>query len=171
MSVWSVSFSLHLFAINLAQYLSVCKFAVAIGIDRVWLLIGCVYPLLVNIYVFQRELCWKMSFCFKSCFWLFSTKQFVFSSLPSSPFLGWQTLLMPFDASINRFVIFPGVSLTISPVLMNFHTSAQMLMFHWCSNDAMKSYSIKLRDQLHSLGVAAQSLGKTYVFLILSQLL
>lgn len=78
---------------------------------------------------------------------------------------------MPFDASTNRFVILPGVSLTISPVLMNFHTSAQMLMFHWCANDVWKSYSIKLRDQIDSLGVTAQSLGKTCVFLILSQLL
>lgn len=47
---------------------SVCKFVIAIGIDRVWLLIGCVYPLLINMYVFRTELCWKMSFCFKSCY-------------------------------------------------------------------------------------------------------
>lgn len=62
----------------------------------------------------------------------------------------------------------PGAKVTdiieLSPVLIDRHPSAHILIVHESTNDVMDKESVILRDQLKSLAITTQSLGRTCIF-------
>lgn len=78
--------------------------------------------------------------------------------------------------SIIRYVELPGAItyclpgskvvdiIELTPVLTDLHPSAHTIIVHIGTNDVMDKHSVKLHNQLESLAVTIQSLGKTCIF-------